>query len=56
MSTKEQRVTLLMPHTHAGERKKAGEQITVPVGKIPWLQRHGVVAKPNAEKPRAGDK
>lgn len=37
------KVVLKVPHTHAGEQRKAGDEIEVAENKVAWLKRHGVI-------------
>lgn len=43
-----ERVTLAVPHTHAGQRYPAGAILTVDAPTAAWLRRVGVVKTPAA--------
>ncbi|MGB7480152.1 MAG: hypothetical protein WA924_07495 [Burkholderiaceae bacterium] len=54
MSTsKTVRVTLVRPHTHAGEKYPAGKSISVPAADAEWLRQVGAAhdIKPKAVHP-----
>lgn len=48
------KVTLKQPHTHAGQKKQAGDEIDVTPAQAEWLAAQGVVSLPPEAAKAAG--